>query len=103
MGKEKGVLGNMNENENNEVMVHSRGGPEPIPPEKMQENGTGPKALKIHPTQNGRGRYPPLHRVAKHTEPQIRFTIQNDHANPEAIPLPSYEESQQLPPAASPY
>ncbi len=66
MGKAKGVLGisSMEENENNEMMVQPRG-PEPIPPEEMQKNGTRPKALKNHPTQNGRGRSPPPHRVAK--------------------------------------
>ncbi len=60
MGKEKGVvgMGNMKENEDSEEMVKLGGGPEPIPPEKIQENGTGPNALKIHPTHNGRGRSP---------------------------------------------
>ncbi len=36
-------------------------------------------------------------------EPQIRITIQNEHADPDAVPLPIYEEAQQLQPALSPY
>ncbi len=39
---------------------------EHIFPRKCKRNGTRPKALKIQPTQNGRGRSLPLHRVTKH-------------------------------------
>jgi hypothetical protein len=60
MGKEKGILG---ANKTKECEIHdgtllSGEEPEPTPPKEIQKNGTRPKALKIYPTQNGRGRSP---------------------------------------------
>jgi hypothetical protein len=61
IGKAKGILGGKS------LTIEIRGkgkinvewpnvgGPQPIPPRKLEKNGTRPRALKIHPTQNGRG------------------------------------------------
>ena len=63
-GEAKGIRGG--ENGSTEAMQKGEieiewltlGGPEPIPPRENERNKTRPKVLKIHPTQNGRGRSP---------------------------------------------
>ncbi len=59
IGERKRVLGKLwlrNEPMDQEREIKFIGKLEPIFPRKCKRNGTRPKALKIHPTQNGRGR-----------------------------------------------
>ena len=64
IGERKRVLGEeclvaeSSENEEVKAEFSDMGGPEPILPREIRKNGTRPKALKIHPTPNGRGRSP---------------------------------------------